>query len=123
MGKAAKVVKIPVAWRRDVCDILDNHVDRVDMSQRVSDDWLSRTDCNDGVVFVYQLCAVLSEALRDDEIKGTKIDSVGNDYGEIWEFKFGQNEYGKISLRLTRKKNGTKRVYIYSAHIAERPYL
>ena len=93
------------------------------MSYRVSDEWLSRTNCNDGIGFVYQLCAVLSEALKDDEIKGTKIDSVGDDHGEIWEFKFGQNEYGKISLRLTRKKNGTKQVYIHSAHIAERSYL
>ena len=72
--------------------------------------------------YVYHLCAVLSDALKADGVKGTKIKGMNGDPGEIWEFKFGADGYGKISLRLVKKKE-SKSVYIYSAHRAERGYL
>ena len=96
------------------------------MSQRTRDEWLlmSASDDNAGG-YIYNLCAALSEALADDGINGIKIDHIGKDNGEIWEFKFKYSNdelYGKISLRLINKK-GTKSVYIYSAHKEERSYL
>lgn len=125
MGKTAQQVKIPRKWRQDVCDILDNHKDRVGMSQRTRDEWSLMTDDDYACGYIYNLCAVLSEALADDEIKGIKIDQMEGDNGEIWEFKFKYNNderYGKISLRLVTKK-GKKYVHIYSAHKEERSYL
>ena len=124
MSETAQKVKIPRKWRQDVCNILNNHRDRVEMSQRTRDEW-SLMAGDDGFSYIYNLCAVLSEALTDDEIEGIKIDHIGKDNGEIWEFRFKYNNderYGKISLRLINKK-GTKSVYIHSAHIEERPYL
>lgn len=126
MSEVAQQTKIPKKWRQDVCDILNNHKDKVGISQRARDEWLFMTAGNDNAGgYIYNLCAVLSEALADDEINGIKIDRIGKDNGEIWEFKFKYSNdgfYGKISLRLINKK-GTKFVYIYSAHKEERSYL
>ena len=124
MSETAQKVKIPRKWRQDVCDILNYHKDRVRMSSRTIGEW-SLMVGDDGFSYIYNLCAVLSEALTDDDIEGIKIDHIGKDNGEIWEFKFKYNNderYGKISLRLINKK-GTKFVYIYSAHKEERSYL
>lgn len=124
MSETAQKVKIPRKWRQDVCDILKYHKDRVGMSSRTIGEW-SLMAGDDGFSYIYNLCAVLSEALTDDDIEGIKIDHIGKDNGEIWEFKFKYNNderYGKISLRLINKK-GTKFVYIYSAHKEERSYL
>ena len=73
----------------------------------------------------FQLYARMSEALKADGVVGTKIPRIGNDIGEIWEFRFAvddKNLYGKISLRLMNK-HGMKSVFIYSAHLEEKPYL
>ena len=124
MSETAQKVKIPRKWRQDVCDILKYHKDRVGMSSRTIGEW-SLMAGDDGFSYIYNLCAVLSEALTDDDLEGIKIDHIGKDNGEIWEFKFKYNNderYGKISLRLINKK-GTKFVYIYSAHKEERSYL
>lgn len=122
MSEAATVEEIPVRWRKDVCEVLDSHPDKVGMSARVIDEWSVMSDFGEHASYVYHLCAVLSEALKKDGITGTKIKGMNNDPGEIWEFKFGDDRYGKISLRLVKKK-GSKSVYIYSAHKAERKYL
>lgn len=125
MNEPAKVEEIPARWRKDVCEVLDCHRDCVIIPRRVQENWEQMNRCDDFAELIYHLCASLSEALKEEGIKGTRIERIGDDKGEIWEFRYRQDEnkmYGKISLRLINNK-GTRQVYIYSAHIEERAYL
>ena len=120
------VQEIPAKWRTEVCAILDSAPDRIQVTLTTCEVWEAMFPDSDIGGIYYQMYACMSEALKVDGIKGIRIPAMGNDHGEIWEFLFKVDEkknlYGKISLRVVTK-NGTKGLYIYSSHLAERDYL
>ncbi len=114
-----EVVYIPKEWRINVCRLLD--AGRGWVTPQVFARWEEMFQ--DKMTTIGMLYARVSEALKEDGIRGVKILTMRNEPGEVYEFLFpmpdiDKTAYAKVSLRLERNQ-----VYFYSAHKAEREYL
>ncbi len=114
-----EVVEIPKQWRVDVCRLLDAGCGRVPIS--VFSLWEEMFQ--NKMTTIEMLLARVSEALKEDGIKGVRISTMRNEPGEVYEFllpleDIEETAYAKVSLRLARNE-----VFFYSAHRAEREYL